>query len=182
MATRNARIANLLVEKDGILEVLVAIARSSVANCMLVYRTIAHLIMHNLSQKIVMDNREVILTSILSLIADTDPSFSKHSQWKNVEISVSTVILNLAVLFHTKPSFATIEDKSHLLSVLGEIVLKLHEEEALFRILAATGTLLTDTESVAAANSLEFNSKIELLQSIIGKVGECAKQVLIVFK
>ncbi len=182
LASRHPRIDRLLSEKEGLLDVLLAAARSSVPNCMLVYRTISHLLIHKSAQQILIDYREAILASIVSVMAGSDPSFTKHAQWKNVEISVSTVILNYAALLHSKPAFATVEAKLNLLGAIGEILSKLQEEEALFRTLAAAGTLLTDVESIAVAHSLNLQSKIDYLQNVSGKVGECSKQILILLK
>jgi phospholipase A-2-activating protein len=173
----------MLIEKEGLLDVMLAISRSTVPNCMMILRTIAHLLIHNSSQQILMDYRETIFAAILAVVTESDPSFLKHSQWKHVEISVSTVILNYAVLIHLKPSFATVEAKASLMSAIGEILSKLQEEEALFRTLVAVGTLLSNADdSVAIAHSLELKSKIDYFQNISGKVGECSKQVLILLK
>lgn len=180
LASRHPRIDQLLKEKEDLIDVLLAVARSAVPNCMLVYRTISHLVMHtSAQQKLIIDCHETILASIVSIMGDSDPSFTKHPQWKNVEISVSTVVLNFAALVHLRPSLANIEVKSNILGTIGEILSKLQEEEALFRTLAAAGTLLEDAESIAVAHSLQLNSKIEYLQSVTGKVGECSKYVSI---
>ena len=182
LASRHPRIDRLLCEKEGLLDVLLAATRSSVPNCMLVYRTISHLLVHKSAQQILMDYREPILASIVSIMTGSDSSFTKHSQWKNVEIAVSTVILNYAALIHLKPAFATVDAKLNLLGAICEILSKLQEEESLFRTLAAAGTLLGDAESVAVAHSLDLHSKIDYLQNVSGKVGECSKQILILLK
>ena len=182
LSSRNPRINQLLVEKQDLLEILLALSLSSVPNCMLVYRTVAHLLMHATAvQSTIMNYREIILTSVSAVVTNTEPSFSKHSQWKNIEIAISTVILNFAALLQTTPSLSSIEIKSNLLSTIATVVSKLQEEEALFRILAALGTMLKDEESIAIARSIDCKANIEHLQNIPGKVGECAKLVLSVF-
>lgn len=177
LASRYPRVDQVLKEKEDFIDVLLAIARSSVPNCMLVYRTMAHLLMHTSTQQKLMEYHETIFASMVSIMAGSDPSFSKHPQWKNVEVAVSTVVLNFAALIHLRPSLATIEVKSGVLGTIGEILSKLQEEEALFRTLAAAGTLLEDAESIAVAHSLQLNSKVEYLQCVTGKVGECSKYV-----
>ena len=182
LSARNPRINQLLNEKQDLLEILLAFSSSSVPNCMLVFRTVAHLLMHaSAAQSKIMNYRELILSSLSAVITNTDSSFTKHSQWKNIEVAISTVILNFAALLHTSPSLSSIEVKSSLLLTIGAIVSKLQEEEALFRILAALGTMLKDEESIAIARSIDINANIEHLQNIPGKVGQCCKLVLSVF-
>lgn len=181
LASRSPNINSALLAQDLPARLLV-LARSSVPNCMMVYRTLAHCIMHvSASQKHMMDCREAVLASLTSVVTDTDPTLEKHAQWKNVQVAVSTVLLNYASLAHTLPGIADLEAKSQLLTAVGTIVPRLQEEEALFRILVAAGTLLGDPESVAIARSLELDGTFEHLQGVPGKVGECAKHLLTVF-
>lgn len=167
----------MLNEKEDLIDKLLGVARSAVPNCMMIYRTIAHLLIHSSTQQKLMDYHETILASIVSVMTGSDSAFSKHPQWKNVEIAVSTVVLNYSALIHLKPALASIEVKSCVLGTIGEILSKLQEEEALFRTLAAAGTLLGEVESIAIADSLNLNSKIEYLQNVSGKVGECSQYV-----
>ena len=182
LASRSPSINILMAQQENLLERLVALARTSVPNCMMVYRTLAHCIMHaSTSQKRMVNYLDAVLSSVTSVAVDSDPAFEKHPQWKNVQVAITTVLLNYAVLIHTSPTAANLEAKSQLLTAVGAIVPRLQEEEALFRILAAAGTLLGNEESIALARSLELNSTFEHLQNVPGKVGECAKHLLTVF-
>ena len=183
LASRHSQIDRILIQKEGFLDVILAVARSSVPNCMMIFRTLAHLLIHKSAQQLLMDYRETIFAAIFAVVAESDPSFLKHSQWKHVEISVSTVILNFSVLIHLKPAYAAVDVKASLMSAICEILAKLQEEEALFRTLVAVGTLLADSDdSVAIAHSLDLKSKIDYFQNISGKVGECSKQILKLLK
>lgn len=128
-----------------------------------------------------LDSREVILPSVASIVDESSPPFKKHAQWKNVEVAIATVLLNFAVVLHSQPATATIEAKSQLLSTIGCVAPKLQEEEALFRVLTALGTILCDEDSIALAHSLDTKATIDHLGSISGKVGECTKEVLSLF-
>ncbi|KAK4035672.1 hypothetical protein OUZ56_027758 [Daphnia magna] len=164
LASRHPHMNRFLSEKEGLLDVLLAVGRSTVPNCMMIFRTIAHLSMHKSAQQTLMDHREAIFASVLSVMTESDLSFTKHSQWKHVEVAVSTIILNFSILIHSTASFAT-------------------EEEALFRTLVAVGTLLADdNDAVAIAHSIELKSKIDYFQNVSGKVGECSKQILLLLK
>lgn len=183
LASRNPHTDRILAEKHGLVDSLLALGRSSVPNCMMIFRTIAHLSMHKSSQRTLMEHREAIFASILSVMTESDPTFTKHSQWKHVEVAASTVILNFSILIHLTASFATIEAKASLLRMIGEILSKLQEEEALFRTLVAVGTLLADADdAVAIAYSIELKSKIDYFQNVSGKVGQCSKQILLLLK
>lgn len=182
LASRHPQIAQKVMEQVDFIDVLLAQTRSAVPSCMMVYRIIAHLLHHNATQKHLLDGCETICASVVSILIESDNSFTKHPQWKNVEIAVSTVILNFAILTHLRPSMMSIEIKSALLSTIGEVLSKLQEEEALFRTLTATGTLLDDKEAIAVAHSLNLNSRIEYLQGVTGKVGDCSRHICVILK
>lgn len=181
LATRNANICQILSGEEGFLERLLALVHSSVPNCIMVYRMLAHMLQHSSAHPQVVEYREPILNSIASTVVNTDPAFSKHAQWKNVQVAIATVLLNFSALLFKSPAVATVEFKSSLVSTISGVLTSLHEDEAIFRTLAAIGTLMGDEESRALACSLDLNLTIENLQSISGKVGECAKQIALNF-
>ena len=178
LASRHSQVYQLLVKDSKYLDLLLGLLNSSVPNAMLIYRTMAHFVAHYSVHDRIMDYREALLGMSVAALADSNSTFSKHSQWKNVQIAIATLILNFAVLLFNCQNIATIEAKGNLLSTIVTIISKVQEEEALFRILSAAGTLLTDEESIALAKSLELASQIEHLRGVPGKVGECVKQVL----
>ena len=181
LATRNANICQILSGEEGFLERLLALVHSSVPNCIMVNRMLAHMLQHSSAHPQVVEYREPILNSIASTVVNTDPAFSKHAQWKNVQVAIATVLLNFSALLFKSPAVATVEFKSSLVSTISGVLTSLHEDEAIFRTLAAIGTLMGDEESRALACSLDLNLTIENLQSISGKVGECAKQIALNF-
>ena len=128
-----------------------------------------------------MEYREPVLNSIVSTVMNTDPAFTKNTQWKNVQVAVATVLLNFSALLIKSPAVATVDFKSSLVSTISSVLTSLRDDEALFRTLAAIGTLMSDEESRALACSLDLNLAIENLQNISGKVGECARQVVAIF-
>lgn len=182
LASRHPQVVVKVMERGNFIDVILGVARSAVPNCMMVYRIISHLLSHTTAQETLLCCCETICASIQSILIASDPSFTKHPQWKNVEIAVSTVILNFSFLIRLKPANASVEMKSTLLGTIGEMLPKLQEEEALFRTLAATGTLLEDKEALAVAQSLHLNSRIEYLQSVTGKVGECSKLICVILQ
>ena len=159
---------------------LIGLINSSVPNCMLIYRMMAHFVAHHSVNPKIMELRETLLSMSVSAIVNTDSSFTKHSQWKNVQIAIATLMLNYSVLLHKIP-LAPLEAKANLLNSIVEVVSKLEDEEALFRALSAAGTLITSGEdSLAIAQSLELRSSIEHLRNVPGKVSECVNEILAV--
>ena len=148
---------------------------------MMIYRMMAHLLGHCFAHPKMVDYREAVLNCMVSSLLNSDPVFVKNTQWKNVQIAIATVLLNLSALSVNLPAVGTVELKSSLLSTISSVLTSLQDEEALFRILAAVGTLISDEESQALARSLDLNLSIEHLRKVSGKVGECAKQVLAIF-
>lgn len=183
LASRRPSINQFLARREDMPDTLLGLAQTSVPNCMLIYRVIAHCVAHASpkGQPRMLDSRDAILGSVASVLTGTDSSFEKQAQWKNVQVAASTILVNYAALMHSVPASATLEVKSHLLQTISAVIPKLQEEEALFRILAATGTLLGDPESVALARSLQLNTSLDHLHNVSGKVGECAKHVLALF-
>lgn len=178
LAARNVNVCQIFSQEESFLERLLALVHSAVPNCMMVYRMIAHMLQHSSAQLQVVKNQEPILNSIVSTIVNTDPTFAKNAQWKNVQVAVATVLLNFSILLIKSPSVVTVEFKSSIVSTTSTILTSLHDEEALFRILAAIGTMMSDEESQALARSLDINLIVESLQNMSGKVGECARQVM----
>jgi len=181
LATRNADVCQLLANDASFLDSTLALVNSSVPNCMMIYRMMAHLLGHCFAHPKMVDYREAVLNCMVSSLLNSDPVFVKNTQWKNVQIAIATVLLNLSALSVNLPAVGTVELKSSLLSTISSVLTSLQDEEALFRILAAVGTLISDEESQALARSLDLNLSIEHLRKVSGKVGECAKQVLAIF-
>ena len=181
LASRHSPVYEFLVrDSSKYLDMLIGLINSSVPNCMLIYRMMAHFVAHHSVNPKIMELRETLLSMSVSAIVNTDSSFTKHSQWKNVQIAIATLMLNYSVLLHKIPS-APLEAKANLLNSIVEVVSKLEDEEALFRALSAAGTLITSGEdSLAIAQSLELRSSIEHLRNVPGKVSECVNEILAV--
>ena len=178
LASRYAPAYRLLIDGGKYLEMLLGVLHTSVPNCMLICRIMSHMILHHQVDAGIATYGEAILDAVVSVVASSSPESSKHAQWKNVQIAVSTVILNMAVLMYKCP--APVEAAPSLLTAIRTVVPKLQDEEALFRVLAAAGTVLKDDASIAVARSLGLRESIEHLGNVSGKVGECVKHVLTV--
>ena len=177
LGARHASVYQFLVHHPSHLELLLGLTRTSVPNCMLVYRIFAHLVAHHSNDATILQYRQALLDTSVAALVDSDVSFTKHGQWKNVQIAVATLLLNLAV--QQASSSPELEVKSSLVVAIGQVVTKVQEEEALFRVLAAAGTALNDDdEALAVAQSLDLHASMEHLTKVPGKVGQCAQHVL----
>lgn len=182
LASRYSQFHTVIALSDDFMDILLGLVTSSVPNCMLVYRIVAHLLIHSPTRPSVLERRENVLQSIISVLGTVEPSFTKHPQWKNVEIAASSVVFNLIAVSQLSGNPYSLEDKGNLLLVFQELVSRLQEEEALFRSLVALGSLLNDKDSVTLARSLDLNGQLtEKFQSVAGKVGDCARQVVQLF-
>lgn len=139
---------------------------------MIIYRTIANLISHAKLRQIAIENHEVILHSMETILQATDTSSTKHPQWKHVEIGIATVILNYSTMMHST-NLHDVNLASDLLHTVMSVIPHLKEDEAIFRILVAVGTLLTNDDSIALASSLDLGRSLEFLQGGSERVRSC---------
>ena len=156
-------------EKDGqqFIEYLLkgVSATSPTANKMLVLRTICNAFVQPLGERLILNHRDQVLTALLGC---------KDSTNKNIQIALSSILLNFSVAYRSKADF---EAKAQCLSVLAEAILSQTDNEANFRLLVALGTFVTgDKNGIAIAKSLEVTPAVMKLRSLQDpkKVGECA--------
>lgn len=161
---------------NNLLQRLLGLISSSVPNCMLIYRTIANLLSHAKLRHVVIENHEVILASMEVILQATDPAYTKHPQWKHVEIGISSVILNFATMMHST-KLNDISLASNLLQTVKSLICLVKEDEAIFRMLVSVGTLLVDDESIALASSLDIGSSLEFLQGGSDRVRACYEKL-----
>ncbi|XP_033096894.1 phospholipase A-2-activating protein-like [Anneissia japonica] len=142
---------------------------SKLANKMLVFRTLCNAFQCNPGALLLRSNRE----DIISLLVD-----SKNISNKNLQIALSTVLLNYAVQQHDMQNG---EAKLQLLSAVAAVLEVEQDEEATFRLLVTLGTLLhNDKDSIFLAKSLDIIPTISQLQNktLLPKLAECAEDVV----
>lgn len=97
---------------------------------------------------------------------------------KNIHIALATLTLNYAVCLH---KINDIEGKAQCLSVISTVMEVVQDLEAIFRLLVALGTLISDdTTTVQLAKSLGVDSQIKKYASVSepAKVKECCRFVV----
>lgn len=143
-------------------------SKGSTINQMLSLRGVANLMCHKPGQDLILANCATLIPAILLMHANTD---------KNVQIALSTVLMNIAVLLRPTEDM---DSKSVLLSALSTAANELTDPEAQFRISTGLGTLIwMDETCKVMAQSLDISAKVEeyKLNSSSDKVRECAKHL-----
>ncbi|XP_062925067.1 phospholipase A-2-activating protein isoform X1 [Mobula hypostoma] len=140
------------------------------ANQMLILRTVCNCFANQThGSKLMMSLREAILSQAIEM---------RSSSNKNVHIALSTLILNYAVNLHAGND---IEGKANCLSVISAAMEVLQDYEAIFRLLVALGTIISDDpNALQLAQSLGVDSQIRKYSSVSdpAKVGDCCRFVL----
>ncbi|XP_020365770.2 phospholipase A-2-activating protein isoform X2 [Rhincodon typus] len=140
------------------------------ANQMLILRTVCNCFSsQSYGSKLMMSLRETILSQAIEMKATSN---------KNVHIALSTLILNYAVNLHTG---SDIEGKANCLSTISAAMEALQDYEAIFRLLVALGTIISDDpNALQLAQSLGVDSQIRKYSSVSDpvKVGDCCRFVL----
>uniref|UniRef100_UPI00398F4F10 phospholipase A-2-activating protein isoform X2 n=1 Tax=Pristiophorus japonicus TaxID=55135 RepID=UPI00398F4F10 len=140
------------------------------ANQMLVLRTVCNCFAsQSYGSKLMMSLREAVLSQAIEM---------KSTSNKNVHIALSTLILNYAVNLHAGND---IEGKANCLSIISAAIEVLQDYEAIFRLLVALGTIISnDPNALQLAQSLGVDSQIRKYSSVSdpAKVGDCCRFVL----
>ncbi|NXU50777.1 PLAP protein, partial [Turnix velox] len=139
------------------------------ANQLLALRALCNCFISQAGQKLMMEQRGEIMTRAIEMKSSTN---------KNIHIALATLMLNYAVCLHKDDS---IEGKAQCLSVISTVMEVVQDLEAIFRLLVALGTLITDdTSAVQLAKSLGVDSQIKKYASVPepAKVKECCRFVL----
>ncbi|KAM9251243.1 phospholipase A-2-activating protein [Cariama cristata] len=142
---------------------------SKQANQLLALRTLCNCFVSQAGQKLMMAQRDEIMTQAIEM---------KSGSNKNIHIALATLTLNYAVCLHKVDN---IEGKAQCLSVISTVMEVVQDLEAIFRLLVALGTLITDdTNAVQLAKSLGVDSQIKKYASVSepAKVKECCRFVL----
>ncbi|XP_032873705.1 phospholipase A-2-activating protein [Amblyraja radiata] len=144
--------------------------RGKPANQMLVLRTVCNCFANQThGSKFMMSLREAILSQAIEM---------RSASSKNVHIALSTLILNYAVNLHAGND---IEGKANCLSIISAAIEALQDYEAIFRLLVALGTIISDDpNALQLAQSLGVDSQIRKYSSVSdpAKVGDCCRFVL----
>lgn len=139
------------------------------ANQMLALRTLCNSFVHPVGQNLMMSQRDLIMSQAIEL---------KLSSSKNIHIALATLALNYAVCLH---KINNIEGKAQCLSVISSAIEVVQDFEAIFRLLVALGTLISDdSNAVQLAKSLGVDSQIKKYSSVSepAKINECCRLVL----
>ncbi|XP_054583008.1 phospholipase A-2-activating protein isoform X3 [Eptesicus fuscus] len=139
------------------------------ANQLLALRTFCNCFVGQAGQKLMMSQREALISHAVEL---------KSGSNKNIHIALATLTLNYSVCFHKDHN---IEGKAQCLSVISTIFEVVQDLEAIFRLLVALGTLISDdSNAIQLAKSLGVDSQIRKYASVSepAKVSECCKLIL----
>ncbi|OXB81746.1 UNVERIFIED_CONTAM: hypothetical protein H355_010307 [Colinus virginianus] len=139
------------------------------ANQLLALRALCNCFVSQAGQKLLMEQRDEIMTQAIEV---------KSGNNKNVHIALATLTLNYAVCLH---KVNNIEGKAQCLSVISTAMEVVKDLEAVFRLLVALGTLISDDKNaVQLAKSLGVDSQIKKYVSVSepAKVKECCRFVL----
>ncbi|OXB66130.1 hypothetical protein ASZ78_012473 [Callipepla squamata] len=139
------------------------------ANQLLALRALCNCFVSQAGQKLLMEQRDEIMTQAIEV---------KSGNNKNVHIALATLTLNYAVCLH---KVNNIEGKAQCLSVISTAMEVVKDLEAVFRLLVALGTLISDDKNaVQLAKSLGVDSQIKKYISVSepAKVKECCRFVL----
>ncbi|XP_070256908.1 phospholipase A-2-activating protein isoform X2 [Myotis yumanensis] len=139
------------------------------ANQLLALRTFCNCFVGQAGQKLMMSQREALISHAVEL---------KSGSNKNIHIALATLTLNYSVCFHKDHN---IEGKAQCLSVISTIFEVVQDLEAIFRLLVALGTLISDdSNAIQLAKSLGVDSQIKKYASVSepAKVSECCKLIL----
>ncbi|NXM65623.1 PLAP protein, partial [Serilophus lunatus] len=139
------------------------------ANQLLALRALCNCFVSHAGQKLMMEQRDEIMTQAIE---------TKSGSNKNIHIALATLTLNYAVCLH---KVNNVEGKAQCLSVISTVMEVVQDLEAIFRLLVALGTLISDdTNAVQLAKSLGVDSQIKKYASVSepAKVKECCRFVL----
>ncbi|XP_035746683.1 phospholipase A-2-activating protein isoform X2 [Egretta garzetta] len=139
------------------------------ANQLLALRALCNCFVSQAGQKLMMEQRDEIMAQATEM---------KSSNNKNIHIALATLTLNYAACLH---KVNNIEGKAQCLSVISTVMEVVQDLEAIFRLLVALGTLISDdTNAVQLAKSLGVDSQIKKYASVSepAKVKECCRFVL----
>ncbi|XP_049650848.1 phospholipase A-2-activating protein isoform X3 [Accipiter gentilis] len=164
---------NFCSEKDHVQFIILLLKflnpKGKQANQLLALRALCNCFVSPAGQKLMMEQRDEIMTQAIEM---------KSGNNKNIHIALATLTLNYAVCLL---KVNNIEGKAQCLSVISTIMEVVQDLEAIFRLLVALGTLISDdTNAVQLAKSLGVDSQIKKYASVSepAKVKECCRFVL----
>ncbi|KAK2722420.1 phospholipase A-2-activating protein-like [Artemia franciscana] len=162
----------------GLIELLKKyfIPSAGVVNVMLSTRIIANLLTSTIGKKIILPEVDTILLTVIDIIENCKNS--SDSQRKQLNIALSTVLLNISVL-NMQHDFS-METKASMLDIIRSLLENCSDQESQFRILVALGTMLQEGRMKLVALSLEFTPLLNNLKKVTDpeKLGHCAEDLL----
>ncbi|NWR50334.1 PLAP protein, partial [Regulus satrapa] len=139
------------------------------ANQLLALRALCNCFVSHAGQKLMMEQRDKIMTQAIE---------TKSGNNKNIHIALATLTLNYAVCLH---KVNNVEGKAQCLSVISTVMEVVQDLEAIFRLLVALGTLISDdANAMQLARCLGVDSQIKKYASVLepAKVKECSRFIL----
>jgi hypothetical protein len=126
--------------------------------------------------KIILPEVDRILLSFIDIIENCKNS--SDSKKKQLNIALSTVLLNISVL-NIQHDFS-METKASVLEVSRSLLANCSDQESQFRILVALGTMLQEGRMKLVALCLEFIPILNQLKEVSDsqKLGQCAEHLL----
>ncbi|KAL4641576.1 phospholipase A-2-activating protein isoform X1 [Arapaima gigas] len=143
--------------------------RGRPANQMLALRTLCNCFAAPWGRQLLMAQRDAIMSRAVELRAVYN---------KNIHVALATLVLNYTGTLH---SLSDLEGKAQCLSVASAALEVVQDKEAVFRLLVALGTIVSnDTTARDLAQSLGVESQITKYSSVSdpAKVGECCRLVI----
>lgn len=134
-------------------------------NHLLALRTLCNAFQHSDGETIVLSNADRLLGDLAKLITKAD---------KNTQVALSSLVLNFVVGFRKS---GNVEGKTHCLLVIHELCQVSLDTEAVFRLLVAVGTAVSnDNNCLEMARSLSLTRLVSLGGgSNLPKVRDCAE-------
>ncbi|XP_018615229.1 phospholipase A-2-activating protein isoform X1 [Scleropages formosus] len=139
------------------------------ANQMLALRILCNCFAGPQGRQLLMAQREAVMSRAVELRAVCN---------KNIHVALATLVLNYAASLHNLPD---LEGKAQCLSVASAALEVVQDKEAVFRLLVALGTTVSDdTTARDLAQSLGVESQITKYCSVSdpAKVSECCRLVI----
>ncbi|XP_061181732.1 phospholipase A-2-activating protein-like [Saccostrea echinata] len=171
VSIRDQKVCEHVCSQGGFLDSLLRFLDSSspVPTQMLTLRILVNCFLHESGRQFLLLNRDPIITQALNC---------RLTPNKNVQIAVSTLLLNYSVSLQDRDDE---EGKSQCLLAVASVMENPMDPEAEFRLLVCLGTLISnDKDTKELAKSLEIQNLIIPMQTRLDpkKVSECAGFVI----
>ncbi|XP_075234565.1 phospholipase A2 activator protein isoform X2 [Lycorma delicatula] len=143
------------------------------ANQMLATRTLSNMLLHPTGESLLLDNRQPLLEILTSLLSSSMPN-------KQLQIALTTILLNLSIVFINKKDYSS---QQSIVNLLNKVLPTCSDAEAQLRGLVALGTLLVSSKNLTSSID---SITVDLLHQLAlqndskdsNKVAICSQQIL----